>query len=125
MNDQSITTNRRLYVDSAISGHHRFITYNLSCPVADFQEDSGRKGADFPEYFRGYTRARQMLVNICQLHVFFTRKGVQESRGSSKRGILLLKALCIWPLISLCFSRICRLDGIWGHFPPPCPPYSC
>ena len=60
-------------------------------PVAVFKIYRGGKEAEVAKYFIGNTFARQMFGNTCRLCVFCTRKGVQESQGSSKKVIFLLK----------------------------------
>ena len=72
--------------------------------MAILQEKSGSRGTEFVEYFRRNTCTCQILWNICRLHVFLMRNGVQENRDASKKVIFLLIVL----------PRICQLDGTWG-----------
>ena len=54
------------------------------------KKSQGDKGAEFADCFGINTRTRQILRNICQLHVFFMGKGVQEYRDPGKKVIFLL-----------------------------------
>ena len=54
-------------------------------PVAVYQEKSEGKGAEFVEYFRRNTCAREMLANICRLHMFFMRKDVQDNWAQAEK----------------------------------------
>ena len=48
------------------------------------KKNEGGKGTEFAEYFRRSTCTRQMLGNICRLHVFFIRKSVQKIEAEAK-----------------------------------------
>ena len=81
----------KFFLTSALSSDH-----NLYLTSSGFLRNlRGGKGAEFAEYFRRNTCTRQILANICRLHVFFTRKCAQESRGLRKKGIFLLQILSL------------------------------
>ena len=83
---------------------------------------AGGTRVEFAKLFRRNTCTRQVMETICRLHVFFTRKCVQENRGSSKEAIFLLKN----NVFRLWFHYICRefadSTAHGGNFAPPCPP---
>ena len=44
-----------------------------------FKKNQRVKGAELAEHFKRNKRARQLLGDICRLHVLFMSKGVQEN----------------------------------------------
>ena len=53
------------------------------------------KEAECAKYFKRNLCPRQLLGNICQLHIFFIRKGVQEKLDSNKNVSFLLKIVYV------------------------------
>ena len=101
--------------------HYNMIP-NISYQWRFFTTIEGAKGLNFAEYFRRNTCIRQMLGNICQLHVFFMRKSAQENRGFSKQMIFILE-IRIFSLWSTAFAENFPTQWHQGALCPLTPSY--